>query len=98
MATHRAHTRWGFVVAAAANIWLACRLTCIGGGQAGGAARHRPAQPSASEGCMLAYLAPLCSRPPCRYALTGKEVTSIVMQRLIKVDGKVRARLELERG
>jgi len=25
----------------------------------------------------------------CRYALTGKEVTSILMQRLIKVDGKV---------
>ncbi len=26
----------------------------------------------------------------CRYALTGKEVMSILMQRLIKVDGKVR--------
>ena len=26
----------------------------------------------------------------CRYALTGKEVTSILMQRLVKVDGKVR--------
>lgn len=25
-----------------------------------------------------------------KYALTGREVTSIVMQRLIKVDGKVR--------
>ena len=25
----------------------------------------------------------------CRYALTGKEVNSILMQRLIKVDGKV---------
>ena len=27
---------------------------------------------------------------PCRYALTGKEVLSILMQRLVKVDGKVR--------
>ena len=26
----------------------------------------------------------------CRYALTGKEVVSILMQRLVKVDGKVR--------
>ena len=26
----------------------------------------------------------------CRYALTGKEVMSILMQRLVKVDGKVR--------
>lgn len=26
----------------------------------------------------------------CRYALTGKEVQSILMQRLVKVDGKVR--------
>jgi hypothetical protein len=35
-------------------------------------------------------------RPPalcaCRYALTGKEVKSILMQRLVKVDGKVRER------
>lgn len=30
------------------------------------------------------------ARPLCRYALTGKEVQSILMQRLIKVDGKVR--------
>jgi len=29
-------------------------------------------------------------RPPSRYALTGKEVKSILMQRLVKVDGKVR--------
>jgi hypothetical protein len=28
---------------------------------------------------------------PRRYALTGKEVKSILMQRLVKVDGKVRA-------
>lgn len=28
--------------------------------------------------------------PTTRYALTGKEVTSILMQRLVKVDGKVR--------
>ncbi len=26
----------------------------------------------------------------CRYALTGKEVTSILMQRLVEVDNKVR--------
>lgn len=26
----------------------------------------------------------------CRYALTGKEVKMILMQRLVKVDGKVR--------
>ena len=26
----------------------------------------------------------------CRYALTGREVTAILMQRLVKVDGKVR--------
>ena len=26
----------------------------------------------------------------CRYALTGKEVVSILMQRLVRVDGKVR--------
>jgi hypothetical protein len=27
---------------------------------------------------------------PCRYALTGKEVKMILMQRLVKVDGKAR--------
>lgn len=27
---------------------------------------------------------------PCRYALTGREVTAILMQRLVQVDGKVR--------
>ena len=28
--------------------------------------------------------------PPRRYALTGKEVKMILMQRLVRVDGKVR--------
>ena len=32
----------------------------------------------------------LLVRMHCRYALTGKEVVSILMQRLVKVDGKVR--------
>ena len=33
---------------------------------------------------------PFHNHPPRRYALTGKEVVSILMQRLVKVDGKVR--------
>lgn len=36
---------------------------------------------------------------PGRYALTGKEVKSILMQRLVKVDGKVRGgRMQGERA
>ena len=32
----------------------------------------------------------LILRNRLKYALTGKEVTSVLMQRLVKVDGKVR--------
>lgn len=38
---------------------------------------------------LQAAYATLCHQLDHRYALTGKEVTSILMQRLIKVDGKV---------
>lgn len=34
--------------------------------------------------------APFVSASPRRYALTGKEVKMILMQRLVRVDGKVR--------
>jgi ribosomal protein S4E len=38
----------------------------------------------------LASLAPARPPPASRYALTGKEVVSILMNRLVKIDGKVR--------
>lgn len=39
---------------------------------------------------MLFIITTLHHHPPCRYALTGKEVVSILMNRLVEVDGKVR--------
>ena len=39
--------------------------------------------------CSLPHTALLTNCLVCRYALTNKEVTSIVMQRLVKIDGKV---------
>lgn len=39
---------------------------------------------------MFTYCVSLSEWIGCRYALTGAEVKSILMQRLVKVDGKVR--------
>ena len=53
------------------------------------AAPHQAVALAAHVLCCCSAATPLCCHAP-RYALTGKEVKMILMQRLVKVDGKVR--------